>query len=521
MKVLVVEDEYYARKSIVKILSESSLNIEAVGEAESGKYAVEYLNENGPADLVITDICMEDMDGLALARYIYENDPGTKVIITTAYNKFEYAQTAIRFQVCEFIVKPIFREDLLAAVERIIYKKELNKQEEQKLLNDYTHLAIKNYVSLRTVVENDELAHAMLPHTVNNESLCFRTMVFQLEGEMKQDTVNLIEMLLRQKYSFPVYDSFYNRNNDEYVMIYSDSPEGLKWERLENILQRLINYLHICKKVSVTVGIGKVYKQIGDVYRSYKEAICAINQRLIQGWNRVYVYEKLIGTLKCYKAFREASLQDALSQKNGDDARFVVHEIIYDILENDGSVQSLYEAIISILKVLSHCFADLRSQQDSGVDQGGEVEIMFSRRHDLYHFKHLYELELYLNDIIDALCTGDENSDAGMNKIINNLLKYVESNYAEDISLKELADKKYFVNYSYLSRCFSKKTGKTFSKYLIDYRLGKAKELIQGRNMRIGHVALAVGYNDVSHFIQSFRKRYGITPDEYRSGIAE
>lgn len=521
MKVLVVEDEYYARKSIVKILTESNLNFEAVGEAENGKDALEYLSEKGTADLVITDICMEGVDGLSLSKYIYENYPGTKVIITTAYNKFEYAQMAIRLQVCEFIVKPIFRENLLAAVEHIIDKQELTKQKEQKLLTDCTHLAIKNYISLRTVVKNDELVHSLLPNTVSNKISYFRTMVFQLEGEMKQDIVNQIEILLRQKYSFPAYDSFYNRNNDEYVLIYSNSLEELKWEHLENIMQRLINYLHICKKVSVTIGIGKVYKQIGDVYRSYKEAVCAINQRLIQGWNRVYVYEKLIGTQKCYKSFREASLQDAMSQKNNDSARYVVHEIIYDILENDGSVQSLYEAIISILKVLSHCFADLRSQQDSGVDQGGEVEIMFSRRHDLYHFKHLYELELYLNDIIDALCTGDEDSDAGMNKIINNLLKYVESNYAEDISLKELADKKYFVNYSYLSRCFSKKTGKTFSKYLIDYRLEKAKELIQGRNMRIGHVALAVGYNDVSHFIQSFRKRYGITPDEYRSGIAE
>lgn len=85
------------------------------------------------------------------------------------------------------------------------------------------------------------------------------------------------------------------------------------------------------------------------------------------------------------------------------------------------------------------------------------------------------------------------------------------------ISLRELAENKYFVNYSYCSRLFSQETGMNFSKYLIQYRLKKAKTLLENKDMKISFIAFEVGYNDVSHFIQSFKKSYGLTPEEYRA----
>lgn len=56
-----------------------------------------------------------------------------------------------------------------------------------------------------------------------------------------------------------------------------------------------------------------------------------------------------------------------------------------------------------------------------------------------------------------------------------------------------------------------------FSKYLIQYRLKKAKTLLENKDMKISFIAFEVGYNDVSHFIQSFKKSYGLTPEEYRA----
>ena len=75
------------------------------------------------------------------------------------------------------------------------------------------------------------------------------------------------------------------------------------------------------------------------------------------------------------------------------------------------------------------------------------------------------------------------------------------------------------MNATYLSRLFKAKCGQTFSKYLIEYRQEKSKELLEKTILKISDIAAHVGYNDVSYYIQSFRKVYGVTPEQYRNNL--
>lgn len=133
-----------------------------------------------------------------------------------------------------------------------------------------------------------------------------------------------------------------------------------------------------------------------------------------------------------------------------------------------------------------------------------------------YNKDKFEELENYLKEMVIVICSGKENTKK-KSKIVEEIVHYVENNYYKNISLRELAENKYFVNYSYCSRLFSQETGMNFSKYLIQYRLKKAKTLLENKDMKISFIAFEVGYNDVSHFIQSFKKSYGLTPEEYRA----
>ena len=98
-----------------------------------------------------------------------------------------------------------------------------------------------------------------------------------------------------------------------------------------------------------------------------------------------------------------------------------------------------------------------------------------------------------------------------------NILGYLENHYADDITLNELAEHKYFVSVGHLSRTFKNKTGQTFSKYLTELRLKKAKEFLINTDFDITDIATFTGYNDASYFTQIFRKSCGMTPSEYRS----
>ena len=147
------------------------------------------------------------------------------------------------------------------------------------------------------------------------------------------------------------------------------------------------------------------------------------------------------------------------------------------------------------------------------------VLLMFSRRYDLYNFKHMSELENYLLGMVREICCQAQGGMENSSDIIREITEYISRSYQYDISLQDLAEKKYFMNVSYLSRLFKANVAKTFSKYLIEYRLEKSRELLEQTILKVSDIATHVGYNDVSHYIQSFRKVYGMTPEEYRSSL--
>ena len=349
-KILVVEDEYYARKSIVKILQESDLDIQVCGEAENGMKAIELLEEYKDIALVITDIQMQKLGGLKLASYLHKHIPEIDVLILTAFENFDYAREALRYNVKDYIVKPIYKENLLPPVKKVLEKQEEKSRNQEKIKNYYQWEAAKNYFPVKTIVAHEELYKEFFSYNAIHQEEKFCIVVMQ-EEELVTD-VELVNRIIQEKYRGFIKDFFFSKINEEYVMLLSGiecmDNELIVQEKVESML----SYFCTCKHMNITMGVGLVYSSKEKIYQSYNEA---------------------------------------------------------------------------------------------------------------------------------------------------------------------LAENKYFVNYSYCSRLFSQETGMNFSKYLIQYRLKKAKTLLENKDMKISFIAFEVGYNDVSHFIQSFKKSYGLTPEEYRA----
>ena len=97
-------------------------------------------------------------------------------------------------------------------------------------------------------------------------------------------------------------------------------------------------------------------------------------------------------------------------------------------------------------------------------------------------------------------------------------MKYIENNYAnEELSLNTVAS---HVNFSpnHLSTVFSQQTGQTFIKYLTDYRMNKAKEMLRCSSKKSSVIAQEVGYKDPHYFSYLFKKTQNMTPTQYREG---
>lgn len=118
-KYLVAEDERLIRQNLIKKITKLDLPLELTGEAANGAEAIPLIDKNCP-DIVITDIRMPECDGLELAEYLYKNHPGVKVVILSGYNDFNYAQTAIKFSVKDYLLKPIAPEALSASLQKLL-----------------------------------------------------------------------------------------------------------------------------------------------------------------------------------------------------------------------------------------------------------------------------------------------------------------------------------------------------------------------------------------------------------------
>lgn len=110
---MIVEDEDNTREGLTNYIDWLELGFQVVASVRDGKDAIEYMEQHHePIDVILSDIRMENISGLELARYVSEQQLRTKVILLTAYRDFEYARTAISYHVVEYLLKPVQIQEL-------------------------------------------------------------------------------------------------------------------------------------------------------------------------------------------------------------------------------------------------------------------------------------------------------------------------------------------------------------------------------------------------------------------------
>ncbi|MFO1322955.1 MAG: LytTR family DNA-binding domain-containing protein [Burkholderiales bacterium] len=118
IRVLLVDDEAPARRRLRDLLDDcgTALPITIVGEAQHGREALDLL-QSAPADLVLTDIHMPDMDGIELARHLLKLPHPPVVIFTTAFH--EHAVQAFEVNAIDYLMKPVRVQRLLGALQKV------------------------------------------------------------------------------------------------------------------------------------------------------------------------------------------------------------------------------------------------------------------------------------------------------------------------------------------------------------------------------------------------------------------
>jgi YesN/AraC family two-component response regulator len=105
------------------------------------------------------------------------------------------------------------------------------------------------------------------------------------------------------------------------------------------------------------------------------------------------------------------------------------------------------------------------------------------------------------------------------NLLILRAIEYIERNYPNKLTLKDAANALY-ISPNYLSELFKKTTGHNFSDYLNDVRMERSRLYLSDVSRKIGDISALVGFSDARYFSSAFRKKYGMTPLDYRNKFA-
>ena len=166
------------------------------------------------------------------------------------------------------------------------------------------------------------------------------------------------------------------------------------------------------------------------------------------------------------------------------------------------------------MELLISCFQYVLNDEIAGIDENSR-NLLPAKLESLFFCHNKKELLRIVNDTIAKL--QEHNQDVKLDKkqqMATRIMEYICENYSQDISLDELSEK-FRISKTYINNLLKSFYHRSFLDIVQDYRLKEAKKMILENQYKISEIAEKVGYHDISYFIRVFKKKYGVTPNNY------
>lgn len=344
-----------------------------------------------------------------------------------------------------------------------------------------------------------------------------------------------------KNWSSDIYCEYLNNRHRTmriYVVCFdgSDEEQGYRQKISEQIAS---TFSHVCAKVYNTMVVCLSFEK-----EDQKEPICAELKRIVNGVvgniSVCYKSDYMTDTgmlAEAYQSMRKEldaiQMQKACSRDEQVVNIFSLENLLFDQIV-DGDIEGLSISLSELADTVEdanriympneddllistkHYFSYLwrriarviyeRTGKRKTIQQGVTMDLEMSnlnKREDMLNLVQCYVIQLS-----DELHLTNQGS---FHKIIENVKKYIDDNFASDVSLKYVADQVGLSSY-YLSKLFKKEEGVNFKDYVIMVRMEKAMNLINEGKLNINEIACAVGYTNANYFSQAFHKYYGIPP---------
>ncbi|WP_274652025.1 response regulator [Paenibacillus humicola] len=529
--IAIIDDDRQVLKGMKQVIPWEDIDARWAGESLNGARGLELIREEQP-DIVITDIYMPVMSGIAMIEKLHEEGYEGKIIIHSGYSDFEVARKALRLNVGDYLSKPVSRDTLREVLQRAIAELEgerRTKQEQERLRDKlmayepFVHRERLKSMITGTASEWDEdgltaqlggpgrrhlvlgieiLRTARIAEARLSDRLIFRFAV-----------QNIIEEIAHAAHAAFDYIELHGYYSALVLHAGEDEDAGVTVRRMADRIVRCVQqYLQL----SVRIGIGGLKNNAAELPESFEEAFHFLSQE-----HRVLHTPGVFD----FAAERESGLISR-TLTAGRPMKFY-HHLVEDMKETQGK---------NAAKIIASYIASLRNDREIGVPQLralgtqfwaiigyalNDEEIRLDElvkddriEQELSTVCTLDQYEAWLNQMVGAVCRHQDWHENFKHRLTIDFIKqYIHEHYAREITIAELASEVY-ISKNYLCQIFKNGTGETINNYIIRVKMEKAKSLLLERKLKIFEVAENVGYKSIPYFSTTFKKYYGVTPAE-------
>lgn len=496
-RVLVADDEPLALKSICSIIDRRSKDYHVVATAENGQEALQKVREIRP-DLIISDIKMPLLSGVDLASMVKGEFPEICFILVSGYQDFEYAQSAIRSGVTDYILKPIVPSVLLRSLEYSVTRiRQIQYKERNRILRALGNGETVDLDKVKRYMPYSQYYGAILrtnglPRRFSMDKT--REIYSDIDeqylifGRDEMESMYLIPREILPEKEFLKYIQKIQRQQKEpnyYTLIYDSRPFLL--EELQEKIRRMYQELDQRSCVGVTQSVNLENPSEHGPGLSATE-LRKLEEKILVG------LESVVRTRKSDQIMPEI--------RKG-------YEILEKCKPSQLWMESFTREVLSIMRQNGLCRLSMP-----------ESEYLLSDA-----FFYATSVGMLVDSLMEVFLHF-EKDDTGSSKVdsreyFDMIVHYLKMNMGKTITLVELCHQ-FGISQPYMSRLFRKYSGNSFSQYLTELRMNRAKELFMEKpDSFIKDVAAMVGYEDQFYFSRIFRSYMGKSPSEFLKEIAD
>lgn len=532
LKVLVADDEEKICQLIVKLVDWDGLGMEVSAIASNGNEAMSQILSLKP-DVVITDIRMPGYDGLELVKRTKQEGIPAEFVIISGYRHFEYAQSAIRYGVSDYLLKPIKKDELSEALKRI--GERYRERNEQLSFEEKVRQGLKNEAGrCRTnffsaiLYSSENITAGRTLEEINRqfhykfEPGIFRIVTIKFDN-IKSGSRKILEFLADkttaltdQMFGESCYtQEIYVESSYVYLLLNYKEEEGKNIRRqLKALLDELKVLESILEGMEVTIGAGKSCDRLEEVRQSLRSSRFMVQQRLVAGTGKVIdevdpVRSNLADSDLFYRFNQDFT--KALESLDNDQVMQVLMELKKELLKLEHI--SGHEVLQMSREVCNSYLFHMRSRKIVIDNENSFMDAYNAGAEDCTTVDQLFAF--LRRTVGSSFSMAAQAKRAEDNRPIRLAKKYMQEHFNEPVSLEAVSALAGF-SPTYFSALFKKESGSAFLEYLQSLRMNEARRLLKETGFSVTVICEKVGYSDVKYFTKSFIKFTGLKPGEYR-----